>query len=162
MFGGNTNYPLYRKKIAQQCSIELHCLLITNDRPAISRSEYGIYVNSTFFFCLGGNTGPHTALFDGLAVNSISVIFEEVLFDVTYPSFFTGHTHNYSIFLNTSVDVMGQLRDTPSWRIAELQRNIARVRNLLLYLPNSTSFDATWVMMQELKQYQLNEYKFID
>jgi len=101
------------------------------------------------------------ALFDGLAFNSIPVIFEEVSFDVTYPLYFPGHPRDYSVFLNSTTDMMGQLRAIPPWRVAELQTNIARVRNLFSYLPDTT-FDATWVLLEELKRYKLNGYQFAD
>ena len=120
-----------------------------------------MYFNSTFFFSPGGDTGPRKALFDGLLANSIPVIFEEVSFDVTYPAYFPGNPRDYTIFLEATEDIMGQLRTIPPWRVAELQRNIARVRNSVSYLPDE-AFDATWIIMQELKQYALNGYKFID
>ena len=120
-----------------------------------------MYFNSTFFFSPGGDTGPRKALFDGLLANSIPVIFEEVSFDVTYPAYFPGNPRDYTIFLETTEDIMGQLWEIPSWRVAELQRNISRVRNSISYLPDE-AFDATWIIMQELKQYALNGYKFTD
>lgn len=101
-------------------------------------------------------------MFDGIALNSIPVIFEETSFDITYPAYFPGNPRDYSVFLNSSVDMMEQLRAIPSSRIMELQRNIARVRDSVAYLPDANSFDAAWMMMKQLKEYKLNGYKFVD
>eukprot|EP00585_Thalassiosira_rotula_P012226 CAMPEP_0196130600 /NCGR_PEP_ID=MMETSP0910-20130528/916_1 /TAXON_ID=49265 /ORGANISM="Thalassiosira rotula, Strain GSO102" /LENGTH=511 /DNA_ID=CAMNT_0041389939 /DNA_START=277 /DNA_END=1812 /DNA_ORIENTATION=- len=122
-----------------------------------------MYANSIFFFCPGGDTGPRKGLFDGIAVNSIPVLFEETSLDVTYPAYFPGNPRDYSIFLNTSSeDLMGQLRAIPMSRIKELRENIARVRDSLAYLPDADAQDATWVMMKELERFKQNGYKFVD
>ena len=134
----------------------------TNRSFALSKTAYDLYINSTFFFCPGGDSGPRKALFDGIALNSIPVVFEEVSFDVTYPVYFPGNPRDYTVFLNTSDDLMGQLRAVSSARIAELQRNIARVHDSVSYIPNHGSFDATWIIMKQLEQYKLNGYKIFD
>ena len=141
------------------CSIPFSA---TNRSFALSKTAYDLYINSTFFFCPGGDSGPRKALFDGIALNSIPVVFEEVSFDVTYPVYFPGNPRDYTVFLNTSDDLMGQLRAVSSARITELQRNIARVRDSVSYIPNHDSFDATWMIMKQLEQYKLNGYNFFD
>jgi len=168
-FMGNGIYPLYRKKIVQQCHAAMidpargDCLLAETNRSKPSIGFDSMYANSTFFFSPGGDTGPRKALFDGIALNSIPVIFEETSLDVTYPAYFPGNPRDYSVFLNSSSDdIMGQLRNISSSRILELQNNIARVRDSVAYLPDANAYDATWVMMKQLEQYKLNGYKFID
>ena len=136
------------------------CFPATNRTCASLKTAYDIYVNSTFFFCPGGDTCTRKALFDGIALNSIPVVFEELSFDVAYNEYFPGNPRDYTIFLNSSVDMMGQLRAISSSRIAELQRNIARVRDSVAYIPNPDSFDATWMMLKQLEQYKLNVYTF--
>eukprot|EP00585_Thalassiosira_rotula_P021457 CAMPEP_0196225778 /NCGR_PEP_ID=MMETSP0912-20130531/50062_1 /TAXON_ID=49265 /ORGANISM="Thalassiosira rotula, Strain GSO102" /LENGTH=383 /DNA_ID=CAMNT_0041505257 /DNA_START=68 /DNA_END=1220 /DNA_ORIENTATION=- len=190
-FTGSGNYPNYRKKIVQQChdamvdpaeeiaiwqkptdgtfamifpsSAPLFFSETNRSKPPKNITFDSMYANSTFFFCPGGDTGPRKGLFDGIAVNSIPVLFEETSLDVTYPAYFPGNPRDYSIFLNTSSeDLMGQLRAIPMSRIKELRENIARVRDSLAYLPDADAQDATWVMMKELERFKQNGYKFID
>eukprot|EP00580_Thalassiosira_gravida_P010073 CAMPEP_0201635062 /NCGR_PEP_ID=MMETSP0493-20130528/7747_1 /ASSEMBLY_ACC=CAM_ASM_000838 /TAXON_ID=420259 /ORGANISM="Thalassiosira gravida, Strain GMp14c1" /LENGTH=467 /DNA_ID=CAMNT_0048106987 /DNA_START=105 /DNA_END=1508 /DNA_ORIENTATION=+ len=170
-FTGNGNYPKYRKKIVQQCHDAMvdpargDCYLAETNRsnPTKTITFDSMYANSTFFFSPGGDTGPRKGLFDGIALNSIPILFEETSLDVTYPAYFPGNPRDYSIFLNSdSEDLMGQIRAIPMSRIKELRENIARVRDSVAYLPDADAQDATWVMMKELERYKRNGYKFMD
>ena len=101
-------------------------------------------------------------LFDGLALNSIPVIFEDASLDVTYPQYFPGNPRDYFVLLNTTEDMMGQLRSIPKEEVRRMQSNIARIRESLSYSSRMDTRDATWVMMKELEKYKQNGYRFDD
>jgi hypothetical protein len=137
--------------------------------PTLIRGEeskqphrYDMYVNATFFFCPSGDSFTRKALFDGLALNSIPVIFEDASLDVTYPQYFPGNPRDYSVLLNTTDDVMGQLRSIPKEEVRRMQSNIARIRESLSYSSRMDTRDATWVMMKEPEKYKQNGYRFDD
>ena len=119
-------------------------------------------MNSTFFFCPGGDTAVRKGLFDGIASNSIPIVFEELSFDIAYPTYFPGNPRKYSILLNSTTGIMEQIRAIPTSHIVELQRNIAKIRDIVAYLPRENVRDATWVMMEQLKEYKENGYRFVD
>jgi hypothetical protein len=100
-------------------------------------------------------------LFDGIGLNSIPVIFEQTTLDVQYPYFFP-NPRDYSILLNSTDDLMGQLRAIPEERIKQMQSNIATIRESLLYSDKTDAFDASWVLMKELKRYKQNGFVFDD
>lgn len=135
---------------------------IATDRSSASKSSYQLYVNSTFFFCPAGDSGPRKALFDGLAANSIPVVFDETSFDLQYLYYFGPNPRDYSIFMNSTVDMMGQLRAIPPSRIVELQTNIDSIRASIAYLPSRQEKDVSWMILKQLEEYKSNKYSFPD
>jgi len=123
---------------------------------------FDVYINSTFFFCPAGDTSVRKALFDGVASNSIPIVFEELSFDVPYSAYFPGDPRKYSVLLNSTIDMMQQIRAIPESHIVVLQRNIAKARNLIAYIPDENKIDATSVIMEQLSEYKMNGYRFID
>eukprot|EP01082_Thalassiosira_pseudonana_P009492 g8505.t1 g8505 contig3:246553-248192(-) len=168
MFIGSTDFPKYRRTIKKQCIQAMEekgdCYSPTLIRGEESKqpSRYDMYVNATFFFCPSGDSFTRKALFDGLALNSIPVIFEDASLDVTYPQYFPGNPRDYSVLLNTTEDMMGQLRSIPKEEVRRMQSNIARIRESLSYSSRMDTRDATWVMMKELEKYKQNGYRFDD
>ncbi|KAL3799718.1 hypothetical protein HJC23_010368 [Cyclotella cryptica] len=167
MFVGNSNYPTYRKKISDQCNAAMNdrgdCYTPNKERTELlGIQSYDLYVNSTFSFCPSGDTPTRKALFDGLSLNSIPVLFEELSFDLQYSPFFPGNPRDYSVLLNSTEDIMGQLRAIPESAIMKMQANIARIRESVTYVDKFDALDASWVILQQLKKYKENGYRFND
>jgi len=165
-FAGNVVYPKYRKEISDQCLEAMEgmgdCFVGASNRSHAAESlSYDLYLNSTFFFCPAGDSGPRKALFDGIAANSIPVVFDETSFELQY-SYYFPNPRDYSVFMNSTEDMMSQLRDIPQSRIVELQKNIAFVRTSVAYLQSRYEKDATWMILKQLEEYKRNGYKFLD
>ena len=111
-------------------------------------ASYGeFYGSSTFFFNPGGDSGTRKALFDGMLAGSIPVIFEEMSLDLQYTNTFTD-PRSISVFMNTTHNMIQQLKDIPEKRVKELQINVRKIRCNQIFFESQHYILLSWVEVE--------------
>ena len=156
---GSAIYPLWRKNISAQCEDRPDkCLRGGSTRHDAHVDDYGsIYTNCIFAFTPGGDDTMRKGLWDALAAGAIPVIFEELTLDAHFPELFS-HPREFSVFLNTTHDMISQLENIPNEKIDAMLRKIWEMRLKFQYIPGERE-DAFFHFVKKLEAYANNGYQ---